>query len=219
MSDKRYPPSSYGAKYPMNRATVTESGHEFHLDDTPGAERIRLSHKGGTHIEWSANGRSTEVVVAGKHTYVKGGTTLTVDDNHDEKIGGSTRSSVHGDSHTEVGGVKSSMTQGDHREIVGGDHVSSVQGDSVSGVQGKAEYKFGGGLKLKFDGTKSDHNTVNSIADVATRAEFGKTLDVYALQDITIESLTKITLRVGGSTITIEPKHITLVSDRIDLNP
>lgn len=219
MSDKRYPPSSYDAKYPFNRVQVTESGHELHFDDTPGAERIRLSHKSGSHMEFSANGRVTEVVVAGKHTYVKGGVTETYDSNHDFKSGGSTRVSVSGDTHSEVAGHSTSMINGDSRSIVGGDTVSVVSGDAVSGVQGKACYKYGGGLEIKFDGSKSDHNTVNTIADVAANMQFGQTLDVLAMQDITITSQTKITLKVGGSTLVITDSSITLTSARIDLNP
>jgi hypothetical protein len=35
MSDKRIPDSSYSAKYPYNQVSVSKSGHEQHIDDTP----------------------------------------------------------------------------------------------------------------------------------------------------------------------------------------
>lgn len=214
MADKRYPPSSYGAKYPYNRHQVTESGHEFSLDDTPGAERVRLAHRSGSHFEYSANGRSTYVSVAGVSRYVKGGVTSTVDGNVDEKVGGSQRSSVHGDTHTEVAGAVTSMVQGDASHVVGGHHTQAVGGDSVQGVGGKAVYKFGGGVQLKFDGASSDHNTVNAIADVAAKLEFGKTLEVTAKEGILFKSDVSITFQVGDSVYKMTPGGIKLLAPR-----
>ena len=49
MSDnKRLPDTSYAAEYPFNQVSVSRSGHERHVDDTPGAERLREAHKSGT---------------------------------------------------------------------------------------------------------------------------------------------------------------------------
>lgn len=217
MSDKRYPPSSYAARYPYNQKQVTQSGIELELDDTPGHERVRLAHPSGTHFEYSANGRVTEVTVAGRIEYIKGGLTQTVDDNADVKVGGSTRESVSGDSHREVAGHETSMTQGDRREVIGGDHVAAVGGDHVFGVQGKCVLKYGGGLQLKFDGAKSDHTTVNAISDVAADVQFGQTLDVHALRDVTIKSDTRITLQVGGSRLVIEDGVIYLDTSKLYL--
>lgn len=42
---------------------------------------------------------------------------------------------------------------------------------------------------------------------------------VFVQDELLIESPTKITFKVGGSTIVMEPSKITLISDRIDLNP
>ncbi len=53
------PSSSYAAAYPFNRTLTTESGHAVELDDTPGAERIRVIHKAGTYIEISPSGSIT----------------------------------------------------------------------------------------------------------------------------------------------------------------
>lgn len=205
MSSKRYPGTGYDAKYPTNQKFVSESGHEVEFDNTPGAERIRVSHKSGSHREYWANGHVTDVTVAGHTQYVKGGLTQTVDDNVDAKVGGSSRSSIHGDRHTEVAGHDTSLTQGDHREIVGGDHASAVGGDCAIGVTGKTTLKVGGGLELKGD------QALNMKVDANGVVQFGK--------DLLIESLTSITLKVGDSTITMTPGNITLKSARIDLNP
>ena len=42
--------------YPYNDVTQTESGHFMEMDDTPGAERIRLQHRTGTFTEIQADG-------------------------------------------------------------------------------------------------------------------------------------------------------------------
>lgn len=194
MSDKRHPPSSYDAKYPMNRVRVTESGHELHFDDTPGAERIREAHKSGSYREVSANGRIVEMTVASHHTYVKHGYTVTVDMNHDHKVGGSARSSVSGDSHSETKGNSTSSVDGDHKQIVGGDHVSAVRGDSVHGVTGQTIMKIGKGIQVKGD------SDIKSKIDGGAELQFGK--------DLVISSETKIVLKVGGSTVTITPSDI-----------
>lgn len=50
------PGQPYSAQYPYNKATQTESGHIFELDDTPAAERIHLFHRAGSFIEMHPNG-------------------------------------------------------------------------------------------------------------------------------------------------------------------
>jgi hypothetical protein len=50
------PASPYAAQYPYNKATQTESGHLWELDDTPGAERIHIFHRSGSFIEFHPDG-------------------------------------------------------------------------------------------------------------------------------------------------------------------
>ena len=70
MADKRHPKTTYKAEYPYNRATLTESGHQFEMDDTPGAERIRMGHKSGTYWEISPNGKKVELVSGDDYKYL-----------------------------------------------------------------------------------------------------------------------------------------------------
>ena len=46
----------YAAKYPFNRAQLTESGHLVELDDTPGKERIHTYHRAGSYEERHPDG-------------------------------------------------------------------------------------------------------------------------------------------------------------------
>lgn len=203
-SDKRHPKSTYDAKYPYNRAEVTESGHEIHYDDTPGKERIRVAHKSGSYFEISPDGKKVEQTVGNSLSYVKGGETKTVDKDSDTKVHGSTRTNVSGDSHTETKGSVTSMIGGHSKSIVGGDSVSAVSGDSVHAVKGNGSMTMGGNGNTKVDGDN------NMIVDGSSKQEVGKTYDVYAKEAITIKSDQSIKLQVGSNYIEIKPDGITI---------
>jgi hypothetical protein len=191
---QRHPPSEYEAKYPYNRVEVTESGHEFHWDDTPGKERIRVAHKSGTYWEISPDGRRTEMVVGHKITYLKGGYTMTSDKNYDVKVEGAHRTNVSGDQHSEVKGSVTAAVEGDKKTMVGGDTLSVTKGDQMTGVVGKTVMKIGKGIEVKGD------STIQSKIDAEADLQFGG--------DLTIESRTKITLKVGQMSIIITPDKI-----------
>lgn len=50
-------PPAYAPKYPFNTIlTESEAGHLFEVDDTPGAERLHLYHRTGSHVEMRPDG-------------------------------------------------------------------------------------------------------------------------------------------------------------------
>lgn len=162
----RLPKPDFGAKYPHNQVTISRSGHEFHVDDTPGAERIRTGHKSGTFFEVSADGKKVELVVADDFKYVKGGLTLTIDNNSDIKIGGHLRLVVEGDLHAEVHGDMSSVVKGDSTVATLGDSVSMIAGDAYTKVQGSMSTQVNGNLNADISGgceasIKGDVNLVS----------------------------------------------------------
>ena len=202
--DKRHPKSTYDGKYPFVRIEITESGHELHMDDTPGKERIRESHKSGSYREISHDGKIVTMSVGNRVDYCKQGLTTTVDKNHDFKAGGSVRTSIGGGAHTEVKGNSTHATDGDHKTMVGGDHVVATKGDVASGVKGKFTKKIGGEIKLKGDAE------VHTIMDGVALHEYGAEVTTKAESDMMDESKSKITKKVGGSSITIEDGQIVL---------
>ena len=90
------PPSPYKAQYPHNKVTTTESGHVIELDDTPGAERIRVYHKSGSYTEMGPTGNITNktaadnyLMIAGKSvSYVGSDLTLSVQGNLTYNVSG-----------------------------------------------------------------------------------------------------------------------------------
>lgn len=158
--NQRHPNSAFQATYPYNQATVTRSGHEIHLNDTPEHESIRIAHTKGSYFELEANGRWTQVVAERFYNYIKNSMTQTVDSHYDLKVGGThtlniDQSAVEqvGKSKTVgigenlidgVGGVRELHTESDKYESVNGDAIlgikgsryEAVQGDSVSSING-----------------------------------------------------------------------------------
>jgi len=62
-SEIQEPASPFAAKYPYNAVEESDSGHIREIDDTPGAERIKESHRTGTFYEIHPDGsRVTKVV-------------------------------------------------------------------------------------------------------------------------------------------------------------
>jgi len=89
------PASPYAAQYPMNKVIETESGHKIELDDTPGAERIRVVHKSGSFTEMHPNGdvvhrqlNKYDVILADDQCHVQGKVNLIVDSDVDWYVRG-----------------------------------------------------------------------------------------------------------------------------------
>jgi len=136
--DEAYP--TYAAKFPYNNVTETESGHAFELDDTYGFERVQLSHRTGSTLEFANNGstkiRSTssrqDITMGDQKTYVNGNKYETIDGDYYLRVGGKLR--IFAKSVEIVSGSSTSITAPQAVEVTGGQSVS-VSGLSV-GVSG-----------------------------------------------------------------------------------
>jgi hypothetical protein len=106
------PETSYDPKYPYNNSTSTESGHTFELDDTPGAERVSLSHRTGTFFEVHPNGSKVEkivndnvqIIVKNNEIYIMGDEKKSTQGNLKLFIKGNAKLQVDGDVELEVVG-------------------------------------------------------------------------------------------------------------------
>jgi len=90
------PASKYATVPPYNRVTETLSGHVFEMDDTPGAERIHLSHRANTFFEIAPDGskvtkvygKNYEILLSDNNVHIKGTCNITVDGNANLQVGG-----------------------------------------------------------------------------------------------------------------------------------
>ena len=146
--DESYP--TYAAKFPYNNVTETESGHAFELDDTFGFERVQLSHRTGSTLEFANTGLTKlksmssrqDVTMGDQRTYVNGNKYETIDGDFYLQVGGKLRISAK--SIEIVSGSSTSITAPKAIEVVGGQSVS-VSGLSV-GVSA---------VSLSMDGVKA----------------------------------------------------------------
>lgn len=160
--DESYP--TYAAKFPYNNVTETESGHAFELDDTFGFERVQLSHRTGSTLEFANTGLTKlksmssrqDVTMGDQRTYVNGNKYETIDGDFYLQVGGKLRISAK--SVEIVSGSSTSIIAPKAIEVAGGQSVSvsgltvSVSGvsTSISGVKaqvtGSLETVVGGGV-------------------------------------------------------------------------
>jgi hypothetical protein len=146
------------------------------------------------------------------------------------------RHNTKGGTHKNVGG--------DSAEAVGGTIIRASAGGQSLGTVGTSvadSYIYTSGDKtIRHDGSEYVHRDKDQMTtiggtkyevikdgewglhvqsgnwDIQVDAGKGRT---YVQDELLIESPTKIIFKVGGSTITMEPNKITLVSNRIDHNP
>ena len=137
--DEAYP--SYAAKFPYNNVTETESGHAFELDDTFGFERVQLSHRTGSTLEFANTGatkiKSTssrqDITMGDQRTYVNGDKYETIDGDYYLQIGGKLRILAKSVEIVSGSGTAISAPQG--VSIAGGQSVSITGlSASMSGV-------------------------------------------------------------------------------------
>jgi hypothetical protein len=166
------PENPFNAKYPYNHVRETESGHLFEADDTPGAERIKESHRSGTYYEVFPDGTKVEKIVRDNFTVIVG---------HDKvNIQGSAVVTIEGDCNFYTKGNFTHQVDGDYNLLVKGkyteqiadevthDHHSNYfhyvgnQIDPTKGIEGRgneggsSKVEIANDYKLTVDGTTTE---------------------------------------------------------------
>ncbi len=170
------PYPAYNPLYPYNNVTETDSGHALELDDTPGSERVALTHRTGTYFEVFPSGTKVEKItksnyqigMADDHLHVMGKVLVTIDS--DVLI----------------------KTLGDVYLEVGNDMFANVSGDMKLGVGGALDIKA---ASVNFD--VADDFTVVSGSDQFFTADGDINSSAGGSQFIGSGSATNI--RAGGN--------------------
>ena len=145
------PPSQYASTYPNNKVIETTSGHIVEVDDTPGAERIRVFHTSNTFIEMHPNGdvvqyganNNFRIVTSNDSLRVKGNVTVFVDGNADMTVTGNVTQLV------EEGSVVQTVAQGNiTQDITVGNVTQTVGGNVDQNVGGNVDQLVSGALTL-----------------------------------------------------------------------
>jgi hypothetical protein len=115
----------YDSKYPYNHSLTSESGHSIEMDDTPGAERVAITHRSGTFSEIHPDGSKVEkilndnvqIIVKDNQVYImgneqkttQGSLKLYIKGNAKLQVDGSVELEVKGDFAMKVDGTFSAM--------------------------------------------------------------------------------------------------------------
>jgi hypothetical protein len=91
------PQTAYAAKYPFNSVNVTRSGHIIEVDDTEGAERIKIFHKSGTMTEIHPDGTTVRRSVKDDYEVITGNKFVSVEGDVNTVIDGNLYKAVQGD--------------------------------------------------------------------------------------------------------------------------
>ena len=141
--------------YPYNKVQQTESGHQIEIDDTPGAERIAVFHKSGTHIEILNDGTIAQTikkddyktVLKDNYIYVKGKVNMTVD--------GDYKQLVKGNYHLEVVGNKTELVRGTRQSSIGKSEHIEIGQDFGCNVTEDYTQRIGGDENRIVDGNRT----------------------------------------------------------------
>jgi hypothetical protein len=164
------PRSDYQAKYGYNNVTQTESGHLFEMDDTPGAERVRIQHRSKTFTEIQADGTEIHKVYGDNYEIVAG--------NNYVLIKGVCNITIQGDSILHVQGNATTQIDGDVYQIVNGNMNQSVSGDLTEIVNGSASITAKGGTTINSDTTINGDLLVTG--DITGSGSIGATTNITA---------------------------------------
>ena len=172
------PAITYNAQYPYNKVYESEKGHIFEIDDTPGAERIYLSHFRGTSYEIDPVGNITylnaydkfEITTGHQRHSIGGNSDITIDgrhkifinksqsanNNYDIQIGPNANVNIQVDK----GDINMVTVEGNVNMNVGGDYNLKVKGNYVSDIWGSK--------RETIEGSKTSNTTMSVIHRGAT---------------------------------------------------
>lgn len=161
-----------------NRAIKTASGHTFEMDDTPGNERIILSHNSGNGIELRSDGSMT-IAAAGQTIQVsrdqkiiiEGNATIVYGGNVDMEVAGDFNLKVAGNYNLEVGENRSESISGSWRtttesnvgHIVKGNQSNTTLGTSTSTTLGDNNVVTKGASRITSEGDMRLSSGANSF--------------------------------------------------------
>lgn len=145
--DEPFP--SFNPKYPYNHATETESGHAFEMDDTQGYERVQLSHRTGSTLEFLPSGSVKQKTFNHKYDVTMG--------NHKSYVAGVKDETVQSDMYLRINGKLIIQCDGIDFESAGDINIKGkdvkITGQSID-INGTGKTKIYGasGTEIRTEG-------------------------------------------------------------------
>lgn len=142
---------SYNAKYPFNNVTETESGHTFELDDTPEFERVQLSHRTGSTLEFMPSGSIKEKSFNNKYDIVMGNQKTYINGMKEETVQSDMFIKVNGELVIQCDGI-SFQSAGDIKMKSGGNITLSAEGNVDLFSKFESNMYGAAGLNIRTEG-------------------------------------------------------------------
>jgi hypothetical protein len=157
-NNRRHPESTFEATYPYNQSTITRSGHEIHINDTPEKESLRVAHTKGSYVEIDKDGRTVINSVGKAYYYMCDGFTTTVDGHYDLKVKGVMNVNVDGSVNEQTAGNRYTSAGGEYTVGVGGALTQIVVSDKNEEIGGKSTIAIKGDENKQVDGESVTQN-------------------------------------------------------------
>ena len=237
--NQRNPNSMFNATYPYNQATVTRGGHEFHVNDTPGDESLKLQHTQGTYVEFDKFGGLSLASKGKAHFYYNDGVSETVEGFKDVKISQNFTQNVNGDITDTNAGDRVVTTGGDLTIAAGGGTTIHSNEDLVLTAGGTlvinatdiswhvtGDHGFISTGNQNIGTAEGDINmTAGGGGDVNISAPLGGSIQLASSTSVVSSGATSVTLIspavvelcCGTSRILMTPASITIQSPMINL--
>ena len=168
------PENPFNARYPYNHVRETESGHLFEADDTPGAERIKESHRSGTYYEVFPDGSRVERIVRDNFTVIVG---------HDKvNIQGSAIVTVEGDCNFYTKGNFTQQVDGDYNLLVKGKYTEQIASEVTHDHHSNYYHYVGNAIDSTKAGQGRGNEGGSSKVEIANDHKlqvFGVTTEIY----------------------------------------
>lgn len=169
--------SPVASEYPYNQIRESISGHVIEIDDTPGNERVLISHNQKFGIELRPDGsilisakQNKVETVGGDFTIViEGDANLVYKGNVNTKVLGDYNLDVKGDLNLSVAGNQTQTIAGSNRSTVGGSFGQIVTGGYSVTTNQQATTTYLGGLSQNVKGVFS--NNVDGTANYVSSGE------------------------------------------------
>lgn len=150
--NRRHPESKFKTDYPYNQATMTRGGHEFHINDAPGKESLKVGHTKGTYVELESDGGWKQTVQGKTSLYHKDGVTFTSDGQVDFKIAGNYSLNVDNSVYEAMAGYKVLGIKGNYEVGIGKNYIVAVNEDKEETVRGDDAKKVSGNYYENIEG-------------------------------------------------------------------
>jgi len=187
------PPSDWDAKPPLNTVVAsTESGHFMEMDDTPGAERIRIQHRTGTFTEIQSTGQQIvkvigdkyEIIASNNNVLISGVCNITVQGDSILNVQGDSYSQVDGNSYMKVNG-KTNINSTGKVKVVSAEDIVLFAGGATGTVTIEAAESVDINSDLNVSGSVIARQSISAIQNVTAGMKLASNLGIDTLGPIT----------------------------------